>query len=204
MTEPCFIIGGGSSLRGFDWSLLDGKFVVAVNRAYEVLPNANIVYFTDNIFWRDHKSGLLNHKGRLMKGMGGSLVNPSIKEPRVEEFKITGVTGLEMAPGCTRSGKNSVYAVMNICAVHLGFKAIYLLGVDMGWGKAQDRATSHFHDGYKNMSSNYLQMKEAFETIKQPLEELGVRVVNLNPHSKLEVFEKRSWEQEFGEPTVLI
>ena len=40
--ERCFIVGGGPSLRGFDWGRLRGERVIAVNRAFEQLPFADI------------------------------------------------------------------------------------------------------------------------------------------------------------------
>jgi len=35
----CFIVGGGTSLKGFDFSQLRGELVIAVNRAMEYVPD---------------------------------------------------------------------------------------------------------------------------------------------------------------------
>ena len=48
MKTECFIVGGGPSLSSFDWSLLNNKITIAINNAYQVLPQASICYFTDN------------------------------------------------------------------------------------------------------------------------------------------------------------
>jgi len=33
--KPCFIVGGGPSLKDFNWHLLKGKRTIGVNRAFE-------------------------------------------------------------------------------------------------------------------------------------------------------------------------
>ena len=33
--HPCFIIGGGPSLKGFDFNLLEGRKTIGINRAFE-------------------------------------------------------------------------------------------------------------------------------------------------------------------------
>jgi hypothetical protein len=51
--EPCFIIGGGPSLKGFDFNRLRGQGrVIAINRALEYAPWADVVFFMD---WKLYK-----------------------------------------------------------------------------------------------------------------------------------------------------
>jgi len=51
--EPCFIIGGGPSLKGFDFESLRGKGrVIAINRAYEHVPFADVHFFMDNRYYK--------------------------------------------------------------------------------------------------------------------------------------------------------
>lgn len=193
-SNACYIVAGGPSLRDFDWSSLDGKFVIAINRSYEVLPNAQIVYFTDREFWEDHKETMLQHKGQLVRGV----LNPNKEEkhPDVTIYQLSGPTGLETEPGKLKHGSNSTYAATNLAAVHLGFKRIYLLGVDMKWGD-QGKKTSHWHDGHRRVDaeSTYKGMMTKWLTIVDPLKELGVEVYNANPDSALECFPKCTIEQ---------
>jgi hypothetical protein len=200
ITKECYIVAGGPSLKGFDWSLLDNKFTIAINRSYEVLPNANIVYFTDNDFWKIHEKGILAHKGKKVKG---SLPSRVIKHPEVEEYILTSPTGLEMTAGKLNHGHNSTYAAINL-ATQMGFKKIYLLGVDMKWGTPKDRSTSHWHNGHKRTDpeSVYKKMSKCYETIVEPLKKQGVEVFNLNPDSALEVFPKLNPQQVFGDKYV--
>lgn len=194
----CYIVGGGPSLKNFDWADLEGKFVIAINRAYEVLPNAQIVYFTDKQFWRDHQKGLLAHKGKKAKGAIG---NTWIGHPEVHEYWLSGPQGLDTTKDQIRHGYNSAYAALNMAAAHLGFKKIYLLGLDMKWGNSNNPTTSHWHSGYvkRDAESVYTKMMKAYDTIILPLQQLNVQVYNVTLDSKLKAFPKVSFVEVFGE-----
>jgi hypothetical protein len=196
--DTCYIVGGGSSLRNFDWADLDGKFVIAINRAYEVLPNAQIVYFTDLDFWQMHRDRMLAHKGKKIKGTIGK---ETVNNPDVEEYKLSGPQGLETIPKQLRHGYNSTYAAINLAAVHLKFKKIYLLGIDMKWGNQGNKATSHWHSGHKRIDAEsvYLRMIKAYDTIGEPLRKLGTEVINITRDSDLKVFPKVDFDTVFGE-----
>lgn len=187
-----FIVGGGPSLMRFNWMALNNKFVVAVNRAYEVLPNAQIVYFTDPDFYNDHKAKMYNHAGELVRG---HLPGKAFNDPKVREIVLSGANGLDMRSGFLKHGSNSVYAAINLM-VQIGFKKIYLLGVDMKW---QGQKT-HWHTGHKRQDPEavYTKMITAFKTMVKPLKELKVEVINLNPDSSLEVFPKIPAENILG------
>jgi len=188
--NACYIVAGGPSLKDFDWNKLKGQFVIAINRSYEVLPDAQIVYFTDRDYWLRHKDAMLQHKGQLMRGVLN--LQKEEQHPDVILWHLTGATGLETNPGRLKHGANSTYAATNLAAVHLKFKRIYLLGVDMKWGKRGDKSTSHWHDGHKRIDAEtgYQSMMKNWLTIVDPLKEIGVEVWNANPDSALECFPK--------------
>jgi hypothetical protein len=193
--NACYIVAGGPSLKDFDWNLLRGQFVIAINRSYEVLPDAQIVYFTDRDFWKVHKEAMLQHQGQLMRGA----LTPSKEENNlnVTMFTLSGASGLETEPEKLRHGSNSTYAATNLAAVHLGFKRIYLLGVDMKWGVKGNKKTSHWHDGHQRIDSEttYKNMIKNWETIVDPLKDINVEVWNANPDSALECFPKCTLER---------
>lgn len=193
MKKQCFIVGGGPSLTDFDWSLLDGKITIAINNAYKVLPNASICYFTDNDWWELHKEDLLKHPGIKIKG---SLPNSFITHPRVKEYTLTNATGIETQAKSLAHGYNSVYAAINLAAIHLSFTEIFLLGVDMGWVDGK----SHWHTDHQRVDQPtvYDMMMDAFTTIAHPLWDRGVVVTNLNPQSRLDVFPKLDYNVVLG------
>jgi hypothetical protein len=51
--DACFIIGGGASLKDFDFERLRGKGrIIVINRAYEHVPFADIHFFIDNRYYK--------------------------------------------------------------------------------------------------------------------------------------------------------
>lgn len=192
----CYIAGGGPSLKGFDWSILDDKFVIAINRSYEVLPYAQILYFTDQDYWDAHKEKMRAHSGTLVRGV----LKLGKSDKDITEYYLSGAQGLETTPGSLKHGSNSPYAATNL-AVQLGFKKIYLLGIDMKWGKKGDKSTSHWHSGHKRIDgeSVFKKMIANWQTMKQPLKELGVEIINVNTpeQTDLKVFPIKSFEEVF-------
>jgi len=201
--NTCFIVGGGTSLIGFDWSLLDDKFVIAVNNAYSKLPNAQVLYCTDPPWIQDHYEDLKKFDGLIYQGV--LRLNIPAKIDLVDkQWHLTGVQGLETKEGCMRHGSNSTYAAINMAAVHLGFKQIYLLGIDMRWAKRNIKSSSHWHSDdrpHKRIDGEavYSKMRDAYKTIVKPLQEMGVNVTNITPKngSNLDTFETLTFEEAF-------
>lgn len=200
--KTAYVVGGGPSLTGFDWKLLNGKFVVGINRAYEVLPEAQVIYFTDDDWWNTHKVALCNHKGIRIKG---SLSPHKIgNSDLLYQFHLTGPTGLDMTPGCLKHGSNSTYAVVNMLT-QWGFKTIYLLGVDMKWrtvdkGGNKGNKKTHWHSGHKRIDgeSLYKRLNTNFANLAPLLKQHGVEVINVNNDSNLAAFPKKKYEEVFG------
>ena len=201
----CYIIGGGTSLKDFDWSLLDdeNKFVIAINNAYTKLPNAQICYVTDPPYIQDHMDGLKKFKGLIWQG-ALNLSKPTKLDVVDKQWHLTAKDGLETKEGSLRHGSNSTYAAINMAAVHLGFKKIYLLGIDMRWAKYGKKDTSHWHSDtrpHKRIDSEivYRKMKDAYKTIKQPLLDMNVEVFNINSpeNTTLDTFPLISIEEVF-------
>lgn len=178
MDKQCFIIGGGPSLKNFNWDLLDDKFTIAINNSYQVLPNANIIYFTDEPWWKEHKNGILKHSGRKIKG---SLPGKQINHPNVEEFVLVGEKGFEESKSNQLyHGRNSTYAAINFAVTYLGFKQIYLLGIDM---KYQNKKT-HWHKGHSRIDppTTYKGMIKNFNWLSNYAVKNKIKIINVNYH----------------------
>lgn len=186
ITTPAVVVGGGASLIGFDWQCLDDAFVIAINRAFQKLPNAQIVYFTDEKFWNPYKEELLEHKGLLIRGARHP--ENEFQHQRVMYFELPACLGLTLEPGKLHHGNNSPYAAINL-AVQMGFKVIYTLGLDMH----HEGGKTHFHSGYGRNSANY-NFADNYKSLVEPLKELGVTVINVGMTSKLDCFPKISIE----------
>lgn len=185
--DTVYIIGGGESLRGFDWGFLKGKRVIAVNRAYEKVPDADIVIFTDVEFASVHKDGLERHRGwkvwanpaqdwtRQSPGVVPQLSKMIAVRCPDEDYWGTGLERLGF-------GKNTGFIAMNLADV-LGAGQIRLLGFDLQ-GK-------WWHDGYGDLSpdeSVHEEHKKYFEWAAENVDGLKSRVVNVSTNSALDCF----------------
>lgn len=185
--QPVFIVGGGPSLRGFDWERLRDKNVIAINRAYEVVPQAAVLWWSDARFWRHHRDGITGHRAPY-KATCTTGYFPEDEVPSwVFQYGMTGVSGFDTDPTHLRHGNNSAYAAQHLAA-HLGAKLEILLGVDMRHGP---KGESHFHEGHgfqhlEETLTNY--MAPYFKSLQEPLAERGVAVLNASVDSALTVW----------------
>ena len=179
--KKIYIVGGGASLVDFDWGQLQGRRVIAVNRAFEKVPMAEIIYFSDLRFWTWNQEALVRHPARKISCMR------KLRHRSIEIVESTGIAGLELESGKIRTGNNSGYAAINV-AVHEGAKEIVLLGFDMGFTHGR----CHWHDGYPviNVEKTFRPMISYFDTLPTILEGLGVKVVNANLDSMITAFSK--------------
>ena len=210
--ETLAILANGPSLTQEQATFCRGRArVIAVNDSYLLAPWADLHYFCDAKWYEWHRqfespAQALFGRERAMAlfhGFPGIRVTlepsavlrkyePSLKvlrndssppdvKPRPE--------GLCLEPDGVRTGRNSGYQVINL-AVHTGVRRILLLGYDMG---AVDGKTHWFGEhprpsGAGIFASTFLPM---FETLVEPLEALGVEVLNCTPGSALTVFPRR-------------
>lgn len=102
----------------------------------------------------------------------------------------------------------SMYIAMQI-AVALGFRELYLVGCDMGWGPLlrDDADPNHFDRGYSIGASMISEadaakieagMTLAHELAKKETERAGVRVYNATNGGRLEVYPRVSLEEVIG------
>ncbi len=190
-------LGGGPSLTPEQADLLRGRAgVIAINDAYKLAPWAGVLYGCDWRWWRKHKGvpGFAGLKVTLSNSRGHLDDYPDI-----EVLENTGAQGLELNPTGLRTGRNGGYQAINL-GVHLGAKRILLLGYDM---RADARGRTHWfgdHEDWPTRASIFAGvMLPCFATLVEPLEELGVEVINCTPHSALDVFPKAPLEESLGD-----
>lgn len=158
LNQSVYVIGGGNSLRGFDYSFLKNKTTIAINSAYKFVPNPSIIYFMDQSWALKHEQELLNHPAPKYTSYPTIVPEPSVcgSKPLLH----TGNFGYDNDPWCVR-GNNSGVQAINFVANH-GAKEIILLGFD--FGKVDGR--SHFHDEYIQDSDHVYQMyKDSFDSM---------------------------------------
>ena len=156
--DEIYIIGGGSSLKDFDFSRLDGKNTIAVNMAALDVPNPTYCITADSTIFKKVQEG-------YFKGVDTTWVlitNPNHCSMKWQDGKFVSNHGFVYNLFCVnmvirnadvegigfdfkdfKTGYNSGFSGFQL-AVLLGYKKIYLLGFDL-----VTTSQCHYHDRYK-------------------------------------------------------
>jgi len=192
--ERCFIIGGGPSLEGFDFERLRGQGrVIAINRAFEHAPFADICFFMDassNTFYGLLKRGSLGADALQKWGeFQGYKIYLNLVGRRLEDvysIRKAGRAGISnsIEKGLYHGNNSGVGAIG--LAVCLRANPIYLLGFDCKFTAGK----SHFHDGYPNKmpESTFKGFTSNFGMTAKFLAKIQFKVINLNPQSGMRCF----------------
>lgn len=188
------LVAGGPSLKNFDWSRLHGRQVIAINRAFETCPQAQVLWWSDHLFYLRNREAIDAHAAPYKATGLRSNEQHADLAAEVHRYRFTGLHGLDAEPGCVRTGNNSAFAALHLAA-HLGARKIVLLGVDMKHGAAGE---THWHNGHGIAHIEHTlthQMLPYFESLKEPLAALGIEVLNANPESALLTWPRMTFDQ---------
>lgn len=199
LSRRCFIIGGGDSLRGFNYNSLENELTIGVNRAFEVL-DSTVNYSMDANFhtWlHNYKPGTEETSRRIQRWQQFRGIRVFLEHPGVDFGANTFLVKRMSERSISLSLKRGIYGGTNsgfgalMLAIALGCKEIYLLGFDM---KVAGERT-HWHDGYpgqtKERTGKVLNnFTKVFEEFAPHIQRLGINVYNLNPDSALDCFPK--------------
>jgi hypothetical protein len=187
----CFIIGGGPSLKGFDFSRLYGELVIGINRAFEAIDPA-ILFAMDGPFIDRVRSGGYGSASlsawNAMRGMKVYCRKPSgtlYPDTYHVERSLRG-WATSISKGIT-SGNNSGVGALAL-AIALGANPIYLLGYDMRGSTDKQQAWWHSGHPTNQGSAVYKTMVTWFTRYEQEIK-AQARVINCNPDSALRCFE---------------
>lgn len=101
------------------------------------------------------------------------------------------------------NGRTVTYVCLQL-AVYMGFREIYLLGVDFNYAADIYAASNHFegyHNHYKEIRLNAVypgKMLLSYEKAKQVCSRSGIKIYNSTRGGMLEVFERKSFDELFG------
>lgn len=183
--KDCFIIGGGNSLRGFDFSILDNKFTIAVNHTVIYYPKAKACIFLDGDFLdkknNEARKFLMEYKGMVFCSYRTTYHNENKKA-------IPFYTNMDKI---TDSFEKGIYGtrLTGIAALSLAIimnpDNIYLLGFDLD--TKADKI--HFYDTDYNNEHGYrsARIQGHLNDFKKfvPYKD---KIFNLNLNSKVNCF----------------
>jgi hypothetical protein len=181
--ETFVCVASGPSLTQEDVDYCRGKArVIAVNDNYKLAPWADVLYAADEHWWRWH------HGVPSFHGLKFSIEASQGKATKhAQILKNCGHEGLELRPHGLRTGRNSGYQAVNL-AVHLGAARIVLIGYDM---KCTGGKTHWFGEHPIRQEKQYATFLTKFETLVQPLANIGVDVINCTRETALLSFPRK-------------
>lgn len=190
--DVVFIVGGGSSLFGFDFSEIYGAgTIIAVNESAFLLDNPDVVVSVDHQF--------MGHRALSLQEMASSGCPVYLCPPQhvVADLypKIPAAQFIRETPSAFswdrhllhRRGGSSGYGALNV-AVLMGAKRIVLLGFDYKRGIGNRK---HWHGSYTwPQNENWPAWARAFDALVKPFADRGIEVINASPDSIVTAFPK--------------
>ena len=182
-----YIIGGGPSLRSFDFNKLKGKPVIGCNDAYLLGKDiVKICCFGDSAWYYIHREKLLDSNIPCVTND-----NFLMKEP----IHVTRKKTLSLGEGEYLGWFHNTGAMAINLALSLGAKRIYLLGYDMGLGQ---EGQANWHPNLKDEpnAKHYTKFMRYFPLLAKQIKVKypEVAIINSNAYSKLDVFHKEKIE----------
>lgn len=218
--ESCFIIGNGPSLTKEDLATLHEKNIdtFAVNRIFKIFPETEWrpTYYvsTDAVLIRDTMEDVDNIPARIkfvplqnkfylginVKGAKYFFRNDNREDDQPEGFSLD----------CTRQ-VNTLGTVTIDCiqlAMHMGYKQIYLLGIDHNFDKIitesgeviiDPSVKNYFIEGYDADIINEVKhdlgsTTKAYFKLRSFVDKTDVTILNASRQTKLTAFERTSFE----------
>lgn len=157
MNKEVYIIGGGTSLKGFDFNKLKDKTTIAVNKSCKYVPNldyfitmdftalrkisiSKLISFPTKIFIANFAKPYLQEiDGRIVDTRFNLVYTLNHFDMIIKSYKSDGI-GVDFLN--FRNGNNSGFCALQF-AILMGFNSIYLLGIDLAITEE-----THFHGGY--------------------------------------------------------
>jgi hypothetical protein len=184
--DDIYVVGGGPSLKGFDWFLLKDVTTIAVNMAAMKVPQPDYVLTADSYFTklavRKRFWGVEGFFSVLVMGKDHPRYwkirdFAALWDHRITPVRFDGRIGFTEGRFCT--GQNSGFCGMQL-AVVLGAKIVHLLGMDF-----HTKGGHHFHTGYSTNVDALDEYLGHFHTAVLLLKMQGVEVVSHSPTSRL-------------------
>jgi len=195
--EPCYIIGGGPSLKNFDWDMLRGKNVLGCNASFYMGAHlVPIIVFGDAVFLKQHRDGLDDYASE-----GGVVITNSNSVKRFEPpeyVKVMKKYNRGMAVDGLGWNSSTGACAINLALI-FGANPIYLLGYDM---QLSPEGEKNFHNAYSDKPNpkSYPRFLRGMTFVTRDLHHVfpGHEVINLEDGtSALNMFPRESLKEHF-------
>jgi len=168
MNKRVYLIGGGKSLSGYDFSHLKNEDTIAINMSALDVPNPTYCITADSSIFRKVQEGyfksvdttwvlVTNPEHCSMKFRDGKFVHKNGFVYNLFCMNViirnAGVDGIGFSFNDFRTGYNSGFCALQL-AVLLGYDEIHLLGFDL--------CGTHYHSHYKSNHQIAIKVFEKF------------------------------------------
>jgi hypothetical protein len=187
---PIYIVSTGTSLRGFDFTRLNGKITIGINRVIEYF-SPSILHLIDSTSLTTHAKALRDYNGMIIAGPGAVPTNTHDNtfeiSRNIDTFELSGnmtstskKVARSFSDGWFGGGAGSTALHT---AILLGGNPIYLLGYDY----YEDNGR-HFdeYDESCNDKELYIISFEGVEHIAR--QDWIPKIYNCNPKSRMTAF----------------
>ncbi len=158
---------------------------IAVNDAYVLAPDADMLYAADADWWQ------ANPQARQFRGL--MVTVGESRYPEVLCLKASGAEGFDPDPACIRLGGNSGYQALHI-GLHGKASRILLFGYDMHadtdhhwFGRHRGGLRNTHQDDFPRWAARMTQLADAAK-------DRGVEIINCSMGSKITAFPIRPLE----------
>jgi len=185
LNQDVFIIGGGNSLKRFDWNLLKKENTIGCNDAFKHGAEiCKVCVFGDSKWFEAHKHELELYKGAVFTNVS-RLYKTTLDWLWVMKRQATGLHRDALG-----WNYNTGAVAINL-ALLLGAKRIFLLGFDMCLSR-KGKQNWHPNNLDKPNPEVYLKFIKGFKKVAKDLREKfpDVEVFNVTDNSKLDEFPK--------------
>lgn len=237
-SDRCFVIGNGPSLNETSLKLLRDEVTFATNGFFLKLPELNwapTYYVVEDHLVAEDRADEINRLRGFNKLFPASLAYILNEDPDTTFFdhrpRKSFPDGFDFsfeADKNTYAGGTVTFTCMQLAAF-MGFKEIYLIGVDASYAVPDDAKISgdhrvkeidmesddpnHFHPDYFGKGKRWHEpnvdvMLKAYEEAERETRTKGVSIINATKGGKLEVFPRTYYESLFkpkgSRPKVLL
>ena len=185
-----FIIGGGTSLRSFDWNLLVPEYVIGCNDAYTLgVDVCNICHWGDNKWFKQHAKALEQSKCLVTTSC------PQFQKSTLPWLWLMSRENRGLHKSSLGWNASTGASAVNLALI-LGASRVLLLGFDMrldrdGTVNKFNQANWHENTLDKPITTVYEKFIVGFERVARDLHKFpGAEIINVNNDSDLFVFPK--------------
>ena len=182
--ETVYILGGGPSLKGFNFNKLRHKLVIGCNDAYQLGSEiCDVIHFADTEWLEIHLERLNAYKGTITTTARLNSIQPRLRALKRYE------TGLH-TDGIGYNG-NTGLSALNLALLY-GATTVYLLGFDMCLGE-EGEANWHPNEVNEPDARHYARFLSHMNQVTADWKSKfpNAKIINLNPESKMTGFPKR-------------